>query len=647
VAKDRKSRLDQAAKLVEKDQLDKAIRIYTKLIGEDPSDFRTVHKAAEIYARNGDAEAALKGYLKVAEHHARQGFYPQAAAVYKQALRIASNRSDVHLTLGELHLKMELKAEAVSDFAAAASLFQKDNAHRRAVSVLERALEAAPDQVVVHLRLADALEQAGDPRRASERFERAAHLLREQKRLTEFLRVGDRALKLDPTRYDLARAIAATYIEHRKPKRALSRLQKAFRADPGHVDTLDLMARAFIALDQPKKAVRVYDEKAQRQSKLGDRAGAEATYAKVLELRPGDPAAISFLGLGPELSGESPVSKDSPAPISPVPSGATGMFHTADETQVGRLVAEAASFSKLGLVARARDYLIRAVSARSADIALREQLMEAYVSLQDNAGAVRQLIALIDEASAQGQVEQEARYRNRLAQLGQSATTQTGTEAKGEGEGLESLLAASAAEFEEDDLNFSLTVDPVISILADVDAANGRGDMTQALAMLDDAIDLFPENPKLTERRDTLIVRQRRLRTSERVGPLPPGVPATYDTIRTMINGGEAVNAIEALRPLVERQVPGQSCSHYLTGVALLELNKGPRGISFLKRALHGDDLQVDLRDLVLYELGRAYSDSGDSEEGIYYLKKVVRRRPGLADAKDRLRQLLSERNAP
>jgi tetratricopeptide (TPR) repeat protein len=644
VAKDRKARLDQAAKLVEKDQLEKAIRIYTKLIGEDPSDFRTVHKAAEIYARSGNAKLALEGYLKVAEHHARQGFYPQAAAVYKQALRLAANRNDIHLTLGELHLKMELKAEAVTNFAAAAALLQKENAHRRAVSVLERALEAAPDHAAVHLRLADALERAGETRQASERFEEAANLLRQQKRLTEFLRVGDRALKLDSTRYDLARSIAATYIDNGKPKRALSRLQKAFRADPGHVTTLDLMARAFVALDQPKKAARVYGEKAQRQNKLGDRSGAEATYTRVLELRPGDPAAIAFLGLGPELSGEHAATKDGPEPLAPVRSGATGMFRSKEQTQVSRLVAEAESFAQLGLIERSRDFLIRAVTARSEDIGLRERLMETYVALQDHAGAVRQLIALIDEASAQGKPQKEALYRNRLAELGQAISTVTGIDA--DSEDLDTLLAAAAAELGEDDLNVSLTVDPIRSVLSDVDAASGRGAIDEALKMLTDALELYPKNKLLQERNAALIARRDRLLTSERVAPLPQGVPVTYDDIRSMINAGEAATAIEALRPLVERQVPGQSCSHYLTGVALLELDKGPRGISFLKRALHGDDLQVELRDLVLYELGRAYGDSGDIDEGIYYLKKVVRQRPDLADAKDRLRQLLSQRNA-
>ena len=106
----------------------------------------------------------------------------------------------------------------------------------------------------------------------------------------------------------------------------------------------------------------------------------------------------------------------------------------------------------------------------------------------------------------------------------------------------------------------------------------------------------------------------------------------------------EAQAAIDALRAWVEKAVPGQATAHYLAGIALQDLNKTPRGISFLKRSLHGEDLPEDLRIFVHYELACAYQSMEDMDEASYYLKRVVRNDPEFLDAKQRLERVT---NAP
>ena len=113
-----------------------------------------------------------------------------------------------------------------------------------------------------------------------------------------------------------------------------------------------------------------------------------------------------------------------------------------------------------------------------------------------------------------------------------------------------------------------------------------------------------------------------------KVPALPSGVPSHLDPIRTMINNGSPDQAIEALRELVEKVAPGQTAAHYLAAIALLEMKQASRGIAFLKRAMHGEDIQEELRTMILYELGQAYGEIGDHDEAVYYLKKVKHATP-------------------
>ncbi|MDE0882730.1 MAG: tetratricopeptide repeat protein [Myxococcota bacterium] len=635
--KKRKVRLEAAAKLAQKGQLEKSIEAYKALRDEEPSDMRTQHKLAEVLARDGQQEEALEVHMTVAEQHTRQGFFARSVAVYKQAQRLDPNNVTVHTRLADLHLKMELKAEAVASLTAAVRILQKTSRNDEALLLLERLVQVAPDNVSARLRHGDALLKAGRRDQAVTSIRAAAKTLKEHGRLAEFVKVAERLIKLRPGDAHMIRAAAEAHIAQGNPKAALARIQTVFKKEPRNPETLALMADAFLGLKQPKKAARVMRERALvfEQSERLDEA--KEIFQKVLELSPGDQEAIRFLRLGPAQTGESPSFRQAPEPLQPVTSEATGMFNRRESTQVNRLVAEADSFSQLGLAMRARDCLIRAVQMRGEDLTMREKLLETYLKLDDKSGAVRQLLSLIDEAAAQGNTDLEAGFRKRLQQLGETVVRDSGSKDAWQGDDLDSLLAAATAELEQGELDVSMTIDPIRQILADVELAARQGDSKKAIQMLSDGLDIFPNHAELSVRLERLKAKQAARSEGPRVPDLPGGIPGHYSIIREMINEGDAQQAIDALRDWVEKSVPGQATAHYLAGIALQDLDKTPRGISFLKRALHGEDLPEGLRIFVHYELACAYQSLEDTDEASYYLKRVVRSDPGFLDAKGRL----------
>ena len=636
----RKTRIEAAAKLAQKGQLEKAIDAYRALRDEDPSDMRTQHNLAEVLARNGQPEEALDVHMTVAEHHTRQGFFARAVAVYKQAQRLAPNNPKVHSRLADLHLKMELKAEAIASLTTAIRIHQKAGDDSEALSLLERLVQIAPENVTARLRHGDALIKAGRRDQGLSSIKDAAKTLKAQGRLAEFIKVAERLIKLKPGDIKMVLQVAKAHIEQGNARAALARIQTVFKREPRNPNTLAVMAEAFLGLDQPKKAARVMRERALVFEQSGNTDKAKELFQKVLELTPGDREAMRFLQLDPQFSGQSPGFKEAPDPLEPVRSEATGMFNRRESTQVNRLAAEAESFSQLGLLSRARDCLIRAVQMRSEDIPMRKKLLKAYLELDDKSGAVRQLIALIEEASAQGNTEQESHFRKQLQELGQTVVRSNATNGSWNTDDLDELLAAATAELANNELDVSMTVDPINQVIADIDLASRQGNQDKAAQLIRDGLEIFPDHPELQIRLERMEARQAARHEGPRVPELPGGIPSHYSAIRDQINQGDAQTAIDALRDWVEKSVPGQATAHYLAGIALQDLNKIPRGISFLKRSLHGEDLPEDLRIFVHYELACAYQSMEDMDEASYYLKRVVRSDADFLDASQRLKTI-------
>jgi len=245
----RKNRIEAAAKLAQKGQLDKAIEAYYALRDEDAADMRTQHKLAEVLARNGQPQEALEVLLTVAEHHTRQGFFARAVAVYKQAQRLAPNNPKVHSRLADLHLKMELKAEAIASLTTAIRIHQKAGEDREAVGLLKRLVQIAPENVSALLRYGDALIKSGQRDQGLTHIRNAAETLKTQKRLAEFIKGAERLIKLEPGDVGVILSVAQAHIDQGNPRAALGRVQAVFKNEPRNPETLAIMAAAFLGLD--------------------------------------------------------------------------------------------------------------------------------------------------------------------------------------------------------------------------------------------------------------------------------------------------------------------------------------------------------------------------------------------------------------
>jgi len=292
-----KTKITQTAtRYVQKGQYDKAIAEYRRLVEKDPKDVRSLLKIGELQQKKGDNEAAAATLLEVGNSYASEGFFLKAVAVFKQVVKLAPERVDVMLRLADLYKQLGLMSDSMAQLQAAAAHYEKTGAMNESVEILRRLTALEPDNVAARLRLADALVRKDDRQEALKELRNTAGKLRGSSRLEDYLRVADKIVQLDPKDQALGRELAHAYLAKSDVRRALERLQVCFQQDPKNVETLELLARAFVGVGQRAKAASVYKELARVHAERGRGADEQACWRKVLEVAPDDPEARQALG---------------------------------------------------------------------------------------------------------------------------------------------------------------------------------------------------------------------------------------------------------------------------------------------------------------------------------------------------------------
>ncbi len=272
MAIDREKVLEAAQKLVEKKRYDKAIIEYQKLIDSDPNDARTLLKMGDLQLKMAAYPEAITTYERVGRYYATQGFALKAIAVYKQIREIVGKHvphleeryAHIPPKLAELYQQLGLVSDALAALDEVATRLSRQQRESEAIDVLKKIVALDPTNPITHLRLAEAFSRSREADGAVSEFGQATALLIKLGRRDDALKVLERLLHHRPEAAQ-ARLAAELYLQRAGPNdgmQALSKLQICVQANPKDLTTLDLLARAFVQLGQPKKGVEVQKEMA-------------------------------------------------------------------------------------------------------------------------------------------------------------------------------------------------------------------------------------------------------------------------------------------------------------------------------------------------------------------------------------------------
>lgn len=431
--------INAAQKYVQKGQYDRAIREYSRIVEEDPRDVRIWLKIGDLCARKGSKQEAIDTYLKVAEFYSEQGFYLKAIAVYKQVLKIDSTRIDVNIRLAELYKQLGLLNDAMQQYEVVANHHTQRGHTKDALAALREIVNLAPENVASRIKLAELYSKEQMRGEAVEEFAKAAEYLRANNRLDDFIKVAERLIFHDPQNLALVKELARLYLRRGDPRRALQKLQVAFKVDPRDEETMESLAQAFQDLGQLQKTVSVLKELAHIQSETGHDRRAAETYTRILDLAPNDDEARRALaavdtGAGRRAGPLAPVeSAELAAPAAlggfvPNPRGldvsyeeviptadaeerydaprGSSLHHDPPESRdvplsgadldddVARILTESDVYIKYGLHDRAVEHLRQVFGRDPNNVVVRLKLRDLYVQLDRYAEAALELIAV-------------------------------------------------------------------------------------------------------------------------------------------------------------------------------------------------------------------------------------------------------------
>ena len=294
--------LSNAQKHVHKGSWEKAIAQYQQLVDDDPRDVRTMLKIADLYSKLGQSDKALQGYQQVAQYYANDEIFEKAAAVYKQALRLAPESPELHRDLGDAYHSLGRLKDAVRAYHKAQKIYKATGDGARQIEVLERMVSLDADDIGMRIQLAERYAKNSDNERALEHFEFAAERLDQEGRSDEFVQVAERIIFLRDQAPELQRRVIDIYLNTGQYRRALSHLQVCFKRSPQDLEILDRLSQAFEHLDRKDKAVLVLHEMATHPQIKSNEQQSVRLYERILALAPDDARALKRLNSRRKLS---------------------------------------------------------------------------------------------------------------------------------------------------------------------------------------------------------------------------------------------------------------------------------------------------------------------------------------------------------
>lgn len=261
MASKRESLIASAEKSLLKGKVDAALKDYLKVLEEIPNDINVLNKVGDLYVRLGRNDESIPFFLRIAEHYARDGFYVRGIAMYKKINKLDPARLDIYEKLAELYVKQQLWMEAKSNYQVLADYLLKQDNLQGAVGIYQKMVAIEPQNLQLHVRLADLFTQAKRLPEALQEYAVVAAALSERGANEESIRVYEKALKLAPDNVDILRTLVPLLLSINSVEQARSVLRKGLEASPRSVPLFLLAAEAALAANDMAEA-RSYSDKA-------------------------------------------------------------------------------------------------------------------------------------------------------------------------------------------------------------------------------------------------------------------------------------------------------------------------------------------------------------------------------------------------
>ena len=145
--------------LFELQHYDESLQAYQKASLATPNDPMPMEKVAQLSERLGKIPEAIQAFLRVAELYIKNQETEKALASWVQITQLNAEHIPAHTYLAMVHERLGHKPQAVTEYLAAASLYQRAGTADKAAEMIGHALRLSPSSP--EARQAQALLKGG------------------------------------------------------------------------------------------------------------------------------------------------------------------------------------------------------------------------------------------------------------------------------------------------------------------------------------------------------------------------------------------------------------------------------------------------------------------------------------------------------
>jgi tetratricopeptide (TPR) repeat protein len=189
--------VEAAQKFLHQGKIAPAISEYLAILKHEPKDQVTLMTVGDLFVRQGETFQALEYFERLAQIYLADGFLTKAIAIYKKITKLAPEEMRPIERLADLYVQQGVMSEARPIYLQMAEMHQRANRTAQAVGLLRKLLDAEPDNIRVHARLAELLAASGQREEAVATLRSAAQHLLQSGDQAGAIQFADRALQID------------------------------------------------------------------------------------------------------------------------------------------------------------------------------------------------------------------------------------------------------------------------------------------------------------------------------------------------------------------------------------------------------------------------------------------------------------------
>lgn len=253
---DKVKTLSAAERYLEMGKIPAAIKEYCKIVEAEPNDLTTLNILGDLHVRVGNKAEAIVCFRRMAEHYREQDFALKAIAMFKKIDRLQPNDVEVVTTLAELYAQQDLVVEARAHYLAIANAHAKSGATQAGLEVLCKIADLDPQNTQVRIKLAEGYVGEGMTREAAASFTVAGQYLISRGALDEALNVFRKSLQLEPGDHSTLEGLLAAHTARGTADEAAEIIARECESRPDDLALISLLSRAYLEAEDPEQAER-------------------------------------------------------------------------------------------------------------------------------------------------------------------------------------------------------------------------------------------------------------------------------------------------------------------------------------------------------------------------------------------------------